>query len=157
MKFVLIDKIVSFEKGKTLTAIKSVSLAEEYLGDHFPAFPVLPGVLLLQGMVESAGWLVRKTEDFAHSMILLEQARNVKYKSFLPPGSQIRYTVEARTIAENASSFTGSGVADGQTIVEARFGLRHFNLAERNPALAAVDAQVIEGMKNRYNLLAPQS
>ncbi len=157
MKFVLIDKIVSFEKGKTLTAIKNVSLAEEYLGDHFPAFPVLPGVLLLQGMVESAGWLVRKTEDFAHSMILLEQARNVKYKSFLAPGSQIRYTVEARTIAENASSFTGSGVADGQTIVEARFGLRHFNLAERNPALAAVDAQVIEGMKNRYNLLAPQS
>ncbi len=157
MKFVLIDKIISFEKGKTLTAIKNVSLAEEYLGDHFPAFPVLPGVLLLQGMVESAGWLVRKTEDFAHSMILLEQARNVKYKSFLAPGSQIRYTVEARTIAENASSFTGSGVADGQTIVEARFGLRHFNLAERNPALAAVDAQVIEGMKNRYNLLAPQS
>lgn len=157
MKFVLIDRIISFEKGKTLTAVKNVSLAEEYLGDHFPAFPVLPGVLLLQGLVESASWLVRQTEDFAHSMILLEQARNVKYKSFLPPGSQVRYTVEVKTIGDNGSSFFGSGVAEGQTVVEARFGLRHFNLSEHNPALAGVDDQVIEGMKKRYSLLVLQS
>jgi 3-hydroxyacyl-[acyl-carrier-protein] dehydratase len=157
MRFVLIDKIVSLEEGKRLTAVKGVSLAEEYLGDHFPTFPVLPGVLLLEGLVESAGWLVRKTENFAHSMILLQEARNVKYKSFLPPGSQIQYTVEARRIEESVSSFTGGGVADGQTIVEARFRLRHFNLSERNPALATVDAQVVAELKNRYNLLAQQS
>ena len=46
MKFILIDRILSFEPGKTLRAVKSVSLAEEYLGDHFPIFPVLPGVLV---------------------------------------------------------------------------------------------------------------
>jgi 3-hydroxyacyl-[acyl-carrier-protein] dehydratase len=155
MRFILIDKILSLEEGKKLTAVKSVSLAEEYLGDHFPTFPVLPGVLLLEGLIESASWLVRKTEDFAHSMVLLEQARNVKYKSFLPPGSQIEYTVEARAIEENVSSFLGRGVAEGQTIVEGRLGLRHFNLAERHAAWAAVDAQVIESMKNRYKLLAP--
>jgi 3-hydroxyacyl-[acyl-carrier-protein] dehydratase len=157
MRFILIDKIVSLEEGKRLTAVKNVSLAEEYLGDHFPAFPVLPGVLLLEGLIESASWLVRKTEDFAHSMILLEQARNIKYKSFLSPGSQIEYVVQARAIEESVSSFSGRGVAEGQTIVEGRFALRHFNLAERNPAWAAVDAQVIESMKNRYKLLSPQS
>ncbi len=58
MKFILIDRVVSFEAGSTLTAVKSVSLAEEYLADHFPIFPVLPGVLLLEGLVESASWLV---------------------------------------------------------------------------------------------------
>ena len=157
MRFILIDRIVSLEEGRRLTAVKSVSLAEEYLGDHFPTFPVLPGVLLLEGLVESAGWLVRKTENFAHSMILLEEARNVKYRSFLPPGSQIEYTVEAKVIEEGISSFAGCGTADGRKIVEARFGLRHFNLADRNPALAAVDAQVVEGMKNRYSLLRQQS
>ncbi len=156
MRFILIDRIVSLEEGKALTAVKSVSLAEEYLGDHFPTFPVLPGVLLLQGLIESASWLVRKTEDFAHSMILLEQARNVKYRSFLAPGSQITYTVEARTIEESVSSFAGYGVADEQKIFEARIGLRHFNLSDRSPALAAVDAQVIEGMKSRYSLLSQQ-
>lgn len=157
MKFILIDKIVALEEGKTLTAVKSVSLAEEYLGDHFPTFPVLPGVLLLEGMVESAGWLVRRTENFAHSMILLAEARNVKYKSFLAPGSQIRYTVEARKIEERTSSFAGCGVADGQTIVEARFSLRHFNLSERRPAWAATDAQIVEQMKSRFTLLSQQS
>jgi 3-hydroxyacyl-[acyl-carrier-protein] dehydratase len=157
MRFVLIDRIVSLEEGKRLVAVKNVSLAEEYLADHFPTFPVLPGVLLLQGLVESASWLVRRTQSFAHSMVLLEQARNVKYRSFLAPGSQIQYTVEARTIEDKVSSFTGRGVADGQEIVEARFGLRHFNLSERNPALAQVDAQVIQQLKDRYNLLSQQN
>ena len=157
VKFILIDKIVSLEEGRKLTAVKGVSLAEEYLADHFPTFPVLPGVLLLEGLVESASWLVRTTENFAHSMILLKEARNVKYRSFLPPGSQIQYTVEAKAIEESVSSFAGCGVVDGQKIVEARFGLRHFNLSERNPALVAVDAQIVEQMKIRYNLLRQQS
>ena len=153
MRFILIDRIVSLEPGKQIKAVKGVSLAEEYLADHFPAFPVLPGVLLLEGLIESASWLVRETENFAHSMLLLEQARNVKYKSFLAPGSQIEYTVDAKTIEENVSSFTGSGVSDGEKIVEAKFGLRHFNLADENSAMAAVDAEIIENMKKRWKLL----
>ncbi len=157
MKFVLIDKIVSLRKGECLTAVKSVSLAEEYLADHFPTFPVLPGVLLLEGLIESASWLVRETENFAHSMLLLGEARNVKYKSFLTPGSQVEYTVEARTIEESLSNFSGYGTVEGQRIVEARFGLRHFNLSERTGAWAAVDAQIIEEMKKRYKLLSQQS
>jgi 3-hydroxyacyl-[acyl-carrier-protein] dehydratase len=153
MRFILIDKVISLDAGKEIKALKGVSLAEEYLADHFPAFPVLPGVLLLEGLIESASWLVRRTENFAHSMILLEQARNVKYKSFLAPGSQIEYTVEARIIEENISSFTGFGSSDGVRIVEAKFGLRHFNLADRDSAMAAVDARIIENMKKRWKLL----
>ena len=153
MRFILIDKIVSLEAGRSLKAVKSVSLAEEYLADHFPAFPVLPGVLMLQGLVESASWLVRATEGFAHSMVLLAEARNIKYKSFLAPGSTVEYTVEAKTIEENISSFSGYGIVDGQRIVEGRIGLRHFNLSQRNPALAAVDGEVVEQLKTRFKLL----
>ncbi len=153
MRFILIDKIVSLETGREIKAVKNVSLAEEYLADHFPIFPVLPGVLLLQGLIESASWLVRKTENFAHSMILLEQARNVKYKSFLAPGSQIEYTVQAKAIEEDISTFIGFGLSEGQRIVEARFGLRHFNLAAQNSAMAAVDAEIIENMKKRWKIL----
>jgi len=154
MRFILIDKIVSLDKGKEIKTLKSVSLAEEYLADHFPAFPVLPGVLMLEGLIESASWLVRKTENFAHSMILLEQARNVKYRSFLAPGAQVEYTVQAKTIEENISSFTGFGLSEGQEIVEARLGLRHFNLADQDSAMAAVDAKIIENMKKRWNILS---
>ena len=153
MRFILIDKIVSLESGKEIKAVKSVSLAEEYLADHFPTFPVLPGVLLLEGLIESASWLVREAENFAHSMLLLEEARNVKYKSFLAPGAQIEYTVEAKLIEENVSSFTGFGISGDERIVEARFGLRHFNLADENATMAATDARIIENMKKRWELL----
>ncbi len=153
MRFILIDKIVSLETGKEIKTVKNVSLAEEYLADHFPAFPVLPGVLLLQGLIESASWLVREAEDFAHSMILLEQARNVKYKSFLAPGSAIEYTVQVKAIEEDISTFIAFGLSEGQRIVEARFGLRHFNLAAQNSAMAAVDGEIIENMKKRWKIL----
>jgi 3-hydroxyacyl-[acyl-carrier-protein] dehydratase len=86
-------------------------------------------------------------------MILLEQARNVKYRSFLAPGAQIEYTVEANAIEENVSSFTGFGISGGERIVEAKFGLRHFNLASQNPAMAKVDAVVLENMKRQWKLL----
>jgi 3-hydroxyacyl-[acyl-carrier-protein] dehydratase len=153
MRFILIDKVIEIEKGTRIRAVKNVSLAEEYLGDHFPAFPVLPGVLLLEGMIESASWLVRAKENFAHSMVLLEEARNVKYKSFAAPGKQVEYTVEAKTIEENISSFAGTGVSNGESIVESRFGLRHFNLADKDSAMAAVDAKIIGEMKKRWALL----
>ncbi|MHC4551567.1 MAG: 3-hydroxyacyl-ACP dehydratase FabZ family protein [Planctomycetota bacterium] len=154
MKFVLIDKITAMESGKSLTAVKSVSLAEEYLGDHFPAFPVLPGVLLLEGMIESASWLVREHQNFANSMVLLECAKNVKYKSFAAPGMQIQYEVKVKSIDENTSSFIGSGICGDEPIVEARLTMRHFNLADENPKLAHVDGQVIESMKQRFKLLS---
>ena len=153
MKFILIDKITALEPGKRLTAVKSVSLAEEYLGDHFPTFPVLPGVLLLEGLIESASWLVREYQNFSNSMVLLECAKNVKYKSFAAPGMQIQYDVTAMAIEDNTSTFKGVGICGDEPIVEARLTLRHFNLATENPKLAHVDGQVVENMKQRWKLL----
>jgi len=155
MRFILIDKVLSLDSGKHIETIKNVSLAEEYLGDHFPTFPVLPGVLLLQGMIESASWLVREAQGFAHSMILLEQTRNVKYKSFLAPGMQIRYVVDVKTLENNVSSFKAYGQSGDTRIVEARLALRHFNLSDRNKALAAADSEVVDAMKQRWHLLKP--
>ena len=153
MRFILIDRIVSLEPGKEIKTVKTVSLAEEYLADHFPTFPVLPGVLMLEALTQASAWIVREALDFRHSIVMMKEARNVTYKSFLAPGGVIEYNVEAGTIEESISSFTGEGVSNGEKIVEAKFALRHFNLADEDSAMAELDSRIIESLKQRWKLL----
>ena len=94
MRFTLIDRIDAFEAGKSLRGSKFLALGEEYLADHFPSFPVMPGVLMLEALVEAAAWLWRATSQFEHSVIVLREAKNVKYGTFMQPGRKMEFTVE---------------------------------------------------------------
>ncbi len=127
MKFELIDRIIELERGRCIVATKVVSRSEEYLADHFPTFPVLPGVLMLEGLVQAAGWLVRDALDFKPAAILLKSARNVTYKSFVKPGDLLRLEVNCRDCDEAGSSFDGVGKCDDQEAVRARFTLCHLS------------------------------
>ena len=86
MRFTLVDRILEVEPGRKIRAVKNLTLGEEYLSDHFPTFPVMPGVLMLQTLVEAGSWLLRLTEDFRHSVITLREAKNVKYGHFMSRG-----------------------------------------------------------------------
>src|SRR6185436_13561856 len=107
MKFILIDRITELVPGERITAVKALSLAEEYLADHFPRFPVMPGVLMIEALVQTSAWLVRATQDFANSMVLLAEAKNVTYKSFVSPGQVFEVSVEAKEIKPQISRFVG--------------------------------------------------
>lgn len=153
MKFILLDKVTELVPGERICAVKALSLAEEYLGDHFPTFPVLPGVMMLEAMVQTAAMLVRITNDFAQSMIVLAEARNIKYKSFVKPGNIIVISLQAKEITAENSSFLGSVTVDGKPMVDGRIKLRHFNLAEQKPQLASVDERIVKEMKHRARLV----
>src|SRR4051812_28337716 len=112
MRFVLIDRILDVEPGKSLVAVKNLSLAEEYLADHFPGFPVMPGVLMLEALTQAGAWLVRETEDFAHSVIVLKLAKTIKYGSFVEPGRQLQLRVDVVKNGPSETSFKGEGVID---------------------------------------------
>jgi len=153
MKFILIDRIVLLEPPTRVVATKSLTLAEEYLADHFPTFPVMPGVLMLEAMVQAASWLVRATEDFAHSMVVLEEARNINYKSFVSPGKTLEVTAEAVEIAGGGSEFKTFGRCGEEEIVKARLRLRHYNLSDGNPLLADTDEKLVLDARKRFELL----
>jgi len=125
MRFTLVDRIVEFASRERIVTVKSISLAEDYLADHFPTFPVLPGVLMLELMAESAAWLVREAYDFAPVRVLLREARNVTYKSFVKPGDLLRVEVGCRKMEPERSDFEGVGFRGDTEVVRARFGLRH--------------------------------
>ena len=154
MKFHLVDRIESLEPGKRIVTVKALSLAEEYLADHFPAFPVLPGVLMIEAMVQSAAWLVRLEQDFAKSIIVLRSARNVRYASFVQPGSRLRCEVQALEIGPSAAKFSGTGTVDGQQAVSASLELNCFNLAERQPRLADADAAIVAKLRRQFRLIS---
>jgi 3-hydroxyacyl-[acyl-carrier-protein] dehydratase len=157
MKFILIDRILALEPPRRILTCKSLTLAEEYLADHFPAFPVMPGVLMLEAMVQSAAWLVRASQDFSRSMVVLEEARNISYKSFVSPGRTLELTAEALTLGEDASEFKASGRCGDEEIVKARLKLRHYNLADREPALADTDERLTAEARRRFELLGGPS
>src|SRR5579864_2420907 len=94
MRFNLIDRILEVRPGQAIKAAKNLTLGEEYLADHFPTFPVMPGVLMLQVLVEAGAWLLRATDDFSHSIIVLREAKGVKYGSFMEPGRQMTINME---------------------------------------------------------------
>jgi len=153
MKFILIDRIHLLEPASRIVASKSLTLAEEYLADHFPTFPVMPGVLMLEAMVQSAAWLVRSTLDFRRSIVVLEEARNVNYKSFVAPGRTLEVSVEAVSIDDRHSDLKAFGRSDGREMVKARLKLRHYNLADRDESLADLDQRLIADAKKCFELL----
>ena len=153
MKFVLIDRIIELVPRERIVGVKAVSLAEEYLADHFPTFPVLPGVLMIQAMAEAGAWLVREAEDFASSVVLLKEARNVTYKSFVQPGHVLKVEVACRRLARGESEFSGVGTCDDAEVVRARFSLQHFCLADRDPGAADLDRRLIAEARSRFALL----
>lgn len=151
MKFCLVDRIESIQPGKSIVTAKNLSMAEEYLADHFPAFPVMPGVLMLEACVPSAAWLVRLETHWSRSMIVLHgQERSLR--QLRGPG---RHAADHRGLAEaggrsrrlllHGDGQPGSG-RRGQDRV------RCFNLAQTDPSLASADRKIIEQLKQRFAL-----
>ena len=152
MKFNLIDSIVEISDTR-IVAAKHVSLAEEYLADHFPTFPVLPGVMMLEAMTQAAAWLLHRRSNFAKSMAVLKEARNVKYGQFVAPGDALIVEVELHKPTDTGATFKTSGTVNGQTALSARIELAYFNLGEKQPELAPLDARLIEHHRQRWAIL----
>jgi 3-hydroxyacyl-[acyl-carrier-protein] dehydratase len=150
MRFSLIDRITSIAPGKSITAIKNLSLAEEYLADHFPGFPVMPGVLMVEAMVQTGAWLMRYEEDFAYSMVLLKAVKAVKFLNFVSPGKTLHVTTELHGWNDGECTFKGSGTVDGASAVSARLTLERFNLADRNPRFKESDEIQIRSARELF-------
>jgi 3-hydroxyacyl-[acyl-carrier-protein] dehydratase len=153
MRFHLVDRIVEVQPGRSLLAVKNLTLGEEYLSDHFPTFPVMPGVLMLEALVECGAWLLRLSEDFRHSVIVLREARNVKYGTFMEPGRQLRLAVELIERDAGRATFKGKGESEGQATVSAKITLATYNLRDRDPALQTVDESIIRHYREQSALL----
>lgn len=122
MKFDLIDR-VTHRDDASLSAVKNVSAAEEYLGDHFPGFPILPGVMMLETLVQAARHFAAGSEDPPSRPLVISAVRNVKYAGMVRPGQTLAVTVTLRKRDGHAYDFQGVGQVEGQVAVQGRFSL----------------------------------
>src|SRR5260370_4555948 len=104
MRFNLVDRILEVQPGKVLRAVKNLTLGEEYLADHFPSFPVMPGVLMLETLVEAGPRLARPTHHFAGSQSSVRGGRHPKYRTLLQSDPHINISVSLLAHAESAPS-----------------------------------------------------
>lgn len=152
MRFTLIDRVLERD-GERLVGLKQVSAAEEYLLDHFPGFPILPGVMMLEAMVQAARRLLAET-DPACARHVLGTVKALKYGAMVKPGDAIRVEVtllkrdetgcEFKGVARHipAESLHGPPPAEGDappprapdTAVSGRFVLRPLRLRGGNGA-----------------------
>lgn len=153
MRFTLIDKVVDLEPGRQIRAVKNLSLAEEYLADHFPGFPVMPGVFMLEAMTQASAWLVRASEDFAHSVVLLKEARNVKYASFVEPGQQLVVTAEILSQDDRIVKLKAQGSVGETQTVSARLVLERYNLADADPSKRVTDEVLRYKLRELFAIL----
>lgn len=144
MRFWLLDSIRSYEPNVSLTATKNVALSEEYLGDHFPEFPVLPGVFMLEAATQAGAWLLRLSENFAHSIISLREARNIKYADFVQPGQTLEVNVAIIKKDDQLATMKVEGFVNGRQAVSGRLVLARYNLADTDPDQKPIDELLIK-------------
>lgn len=147
MRFSLIDEIQELEPDKSILAVKNLTRAEEYLADHFPGFPVMPGVMMLETLVQASAWLMRISSQFEFSTILLSEAKALRFKSFVSPGDQLIVSSTVHKAEGDLWTFKASGKVESREVVSARLILKQFNLGDKEAKLAENDARMIEHFK----------
>lgn len=141
MRWMWIDRIVAFEPERRMVAIKNVSLAEEYLHDHFPADdgaggnspgPVMPATLMIEGMAQTAGILVGHAEGFREKVILAKIAR-ATFTTDASPGYTIRHTATLERLDASGASTHGTSelidpaTGDAQPLAEIELVFSHID------------------------------
>ncbi len=120
MRFFMIDKITDWQVGQSAEALKNVTLSEDFFDDHFPRRPVMPGVLMIEGMAQLSGLLLEASlrekygEDAKALLTVLERT---KFREFVRPGDTLTYRVNVTAISKSGGKASAEAVCDGRAVV----------------------------------------
>ncbi len=119
--FVMIDRVLSFVPGKSVEALKNVTINEPFFQGHFPAKPVMPGVLMLEGMAQAGGIFAYCTEPENVGVKLLYFAGldKVRFRSPVGPGDQLIYKMELLKRKRGMWKLSGKAFVDDKLVAEA--------------------------------------
>jgi len=126
MRWIWIDKFTEFTSRTSATAIKCVSLAEEHLHDLYPAFPIVPNTLIIEGMAQTSGILVGEARNFDEKVILAKIGR-ATFHRLVRPGETITFRATIDQLSEQGASITGRVTVEDELVAEIELMFSHID------------------------------
>ena len=120
--FLLVDRVLSYEAGKNIVAMKNVTINEPFFNGHFPHHPVMPGVLIIEALAQAAAILTFKTHDHKaddNSVYYFVGIDNARFKKPVMPGDTLKLHAEIKRFARGIWWFTARATVDDQLATEA--------------------------------------
>jgi 3-hydroxyacyl-[acyl-carrier-protein] dehydratase len=148
-----LDKIIELIPGEKIVASRQLRSDEDYLRDHFPLFPVMPGVMMLEALFQASCWLVRSTENFSSSVLSLQEARNIKFADFMEPGHVLTVTAEILKMDDTTVTVKVSGSRGETVAVSGRLLIGRSSLGRDGDQLSALDEFMRDSMRREMDAL----
>jgi len=118
--FLLVDRIVEIEPGKRVVGIKNVTYNEPFFPGHFPGRPIMPGVLIVEAMAQTAGLLIFNSlpQEERKKAVFFLGIDNVRFRKPVIPGDQLRMELEITRHRQSIWGFKGKALVDGNVVAE---------------------------------------
>lgn len=118
--FLLVDRILEYEKEKRIVGIKNVTIDEPFFQGHFPGRPIMPGVLIIEAMTQMGGVLLLRDHDLREKgLVYLVGIDNAKFRRTVLPGDQLRIVVDVLRYKHTICRMRGEAFVDGTLVAEA--------------------------------------
>jgi 3-hydroxyacyl-[acyl-carrier-protein] dehydratase len=118
--FLMVDRVIELEPKNRIVGIKNVTMNEEFFQGHFPGSPIMPGVLIVEALAQTAGILAFKSGTEGNTVYFMS-IEKAKFRKPVVPGDQLRLEVIKLHERGNVCRFSGSATVDGKTVAEAEF------------------------------------
>jgi beta-hydroxyacyl-ACP dehydratase FabZ len=117
--FLLVDRVLSMEPGKSIAALKNVTYNEPFFQGHFPEMPIMPGVLIVEAIAQAGGILIYHTVPNPETkLVLLAKIENTKFRKPVVPGDQLRLEAHLLKLRGNFLQLQGRALVEGEVVVE---------------------------------------
>jgi len=118
--FLLIDRVIEFEPTKRIVAIKNVTMNEPFFQGHFPGYPIMPGVLVVEAMAQAGGMIMMaEIADREKKLVVFTGIERAKFRRPVTPGDQLRIEVDVLSFRTRAGRIEGRALVDGKVACEA--------------------------------------